>query len=304
MKSRTAFQVFGWKIACSLLLAAMVAPAWGQQSIDAVSSRKSNRTSAGATQIQNSIGSPDTDITAETSLTHSRPFKPMQAPVEQATSSPQVKSATRLPKLADPEQFKVRNANTSGPWIKLQDQDPTNPLPTPQQIQQDSRAGNANMSQGGLLEGSLKKIDLRTGILNESMQLAVMNRDQEFPDPNFTFIASSFIGPRYAAEYQPVTKTWRSPNMSHRPLYFEDENLERYGNGIGVWQPAVSGVRFFSSVFLLPYRTGKNPLRECQYSLGYMRPGDCNPAYRPAREFSGRGAVFQSVVVGGILAGL
>ncbi|MEY2612464.1 MAG: hypothetical protein RL069_1276 [Planctomycetota bacterium] len=74
---------------------------------------------------------------------------------------------------------------------------------------------------------------------------------------------------------------WNSPAFSHNPLYFEQVNLERYG--IGYPRPLnalVSGSRFFIDATLLPVHMLQSPPHGCTSTLGYLRPGNCNPAYK------------------------
>jgi hypothetical protein len=67
---------------------------------------------------------------------------------------------------------------------------------------------------------------------------------------------------------------WHAPGLCHRPLYFEEPNLERYGHHAGcVLQPLVSGAHFFSAVGTLPLRMALRPPHRCRYSLGHGRPG-------------------------------
>lgn len=55
--------------------------------------------------------------------------------------------------------------------------------------------------------------------------------------------------------------------------------LERYGQKsiIPGAQPVVSGLKFFGSLALLPYKMGVERPRDCMYTLGYYRPGSCPP---------------------------
>ncbi|MGB7325620.1 MAG: hypothetical protein WBD31_12170 [Rubripirellula sp.] len=66
---------------------------------------------------------------------------------------------------------------------------------------------------------------------------------------------------------------WVASGVRHRPLYFEDVNLERYGHHY-LAQPLVSGVRFFGSAIVLPLRMCADKPCECETSLGLKRPGD------------------------------
>ena len=318
MNSRTVIHVFGWKIAGSLLLAALVAPAWGQQSQQLISSRISHQPKI--VTASHTAPSTKADLVAEAVNTLSPPnsepgtpvkkkairkgpLEPMFAPPSEKPNS-RAKSSIKMPKLEDPEQFRVADPNTNNKWIKLQDTEPTPELSLANGNQQPQDSEQQDTADETMLRGKLPDTVLRTGILNNPMQRAVFDRSKDLPDTNLSFQYNAVLGPEYASPYQPVTKTWRTPNMFSRPLYFEDANLERYGNGIGVWQPALSGARFFTSVVFLPYKMGAHPPKECDFSMGYYRPGDCNPSYRPPHEFSPRGAVIQGLVVGGLWAGL
>jgi hypothetical protein len=94
--------------------------------------------------------------------------------------------------------------------------------------------------------------------------------------------------------------TWKASGTCHKPLYFEDVQLERYGHEWGpVVQPALSTVRFFGDLAFLPYKMGIHPPNECQYPLGYYRPGECAPWTRGPVPISLRGAMSQAAFVTG-----
>ena len=83
--------------------------------------------------------------------------------------------------------------------------------------------------------------------------------------------------------WEPLGYCWESPALCHRPLYFEEVNLERYGYTsprMRLLQPAVSGARFFATVPALPYLINARPPCECVYTLGHYRPGSCVPYRR------------------------
>ena len=111
--------------------------------------------------------------------------------------------------------------------------------------------------------------------------------------------------PPETSPYEPrnwtmTTFTWTASSLCHKPLYFQDEQLERYGHSWGpISQPIVSGVHFFGSLAFLPYKMGLNPPNECVYPLGYYRPGNCAPWLAPAIPLSARAAKMQI----GVLAG-
>jgi hypothetical protein len=89
--------------------------------------------------------------------------------------------------------------------------------------------------------------------------------------------------------------------MFHRPLYFEEVNLERHGYGHhDCLQPFVSAAHFFGTVPALPYCLAAYPPHDCQYTLGHYRPGSCPPwrcNWPPARPLAG-------LTQAGVLAGL
>jgi hypothetical protein len=75
-----------------------------------------------------------------------------------------------------------------------------------------------------------------------------------------------------------ITYTWKASALCHKPLYFEEVALERYGHSRGpILDPLVSAAHFFVTVPLLPYEMGVEPPCECEYTLGYYRPGSCAP---------------------------
>lgn len=105
-------------------------------------------------------------------------------------------------------------------------------------------------------------------------------------------------------QFSPIKMTWKSSELMHKPLYFEDVALERYGHSAGpVVQPVLSTGHFFANIAVLPYKMGIHPMSECQYALGYYRPGNCAPWQIPAIPLSGRGALMQAGVMTG-MAGL
>jgi hypothetical protein len=94
--------------------------------------------------------------------------------------------------------------------------------------------------------------------------------------------------------------TWKASELMHKPLYFEEVALERYGHTAGpIWQPVISSGHFFANIAVMPYKMGIHPMTECQYALGYYRPGNCAPWQLPAVPLSGRGALYQAKVVTG-----
>ncbi len=94
--------------------------------------------------------------------------------------------------------------------------------------------------------------------------------------------------------------TWKAPNLCHKPLYFEEVNLERYGHTGGPFlQPVISSAHFFANIAVLPYKMGVHAPNECQYALGYYRPGNCAPWIVPPVPLSLRGGLYQAAAMTG-----
>jgi hypothetical protein len=100
-----------------------------------------------------------------------------------------------------------------------------------------------------------------------------------------------------------ITYTWKASALCHKPLYFEEVQLERYGHSPGpIVEPLLSAAHFFITVPLLPYYMGVDPPQECQYTLGYYRPGDCAPYMLDPFPLSVRGAVLEAGAIVGVSA--
>jgi hypothetical protein len=95
-----------------------------------------------------------------------------------------------------------------------------------------------------------------------------------------------------------TTYHWKASGLCHKPLYFEDVHLERYGHSWGPYlQPVLSGAHFFATVPILPYKMGMYPPYECMYTLGYYRPGSCAPYMLDPIPLSVRGALAETGAV-------
>ena len=96
---------------------------------------------------------------------------------------------------------------------------------------------------------------------------------------------------------------WKASGLCHKPLYFEQVQLERYGHSWGpVLQPIMSGAHFFGTIPILPYKMGLETPQECVYALGYYRPGSCAPYMITQPGFTWRAAAFQTGAVTGVAA--
>ena len=96
-------------------------------------------------------------------------------------------------------------------------------------------------------------------------------------------------------DWAPTTYAWKATGLCHKPLYFEDVHLERYGHSWGPYiQPIISGGHFFLTLPVLPYKMGLNTPNECIYTLGYYRPGNCAPYMLDPLPLSVRAALFEA----------
>lgn len=162
---------------------------------------------------------------------------------------------------------------------------------------------------------------LAVGRMNqiERRQVLVLNQDNQIQriglrdlcDDDLCFLSAWWRVPTECTledepytgrSWQPITLTWKATGVCHKPLYFEDAQLERYGHTMGhIAQPIMSGAHFFASLVALPYQAGINPPWECQYPLGSYRPGSCAPWLVPPVPLSVRGALWEAgTMVGGV----
>ena len=153
-------------------------------------------------------------------------------------------------------------------------------------------------------------IDLR----DDRVVIDVDGRERLIPvrdlsDVDVTYVGESWnIPERCGTGYDPLrgrnfvpsTVQWAASGLCHKPLYFEQVQLERYGHETGpVLQPLISTAHFFGNIAVLPYKMGIHPPNECQYALGYFRPGNCAPYMVQPIPWSLRGAAVQAAVVTG-----
>lgn len=103
-------------------------------------------------------------------------------------------------------------------------------------------------------------------------------------------------------QWCPRVFQWKASALCHKPLYFEEVALERYGHSKGHFvQPFVSGAHFFATIPMLPYKMGLEHPEECIYALGYYRPGSCAPKMLYPLPLSLRGAAYQGAAITGLV---
>ena len=146
---------------------------------------------------------------------------------------------------------------------------------------------------------ALAKLKSNT-IANIDLSIAVSGVEgQDFPCECAFGIGETFEGRNWTC----VTYHWKASGLCHKPLYFEQVAVERYGHSAPpLVQDVLCGVHFFASLPALPYMMGLCPPEECQYSLGYYRPGNCAPYLIDPIPLSLRAGLFEAgAIVGGIL---
>jgi hypothetical protein len=108
---------------------------------------------------------------------------------------------------------------------------------------------------------------------------------------------TSGLGVRDTVE---ITVAWTASGLCHKPLYFEETGLERYGHSTGPYlEPLFSSAHFFLTLPILPYKMGLKTPNECVYTLGHYRPGSCAPYLVPPVPLSVRAGLFQAGAVVG-----
>jgi hypothetical protein len=218
---------------------------------------------------------------------------PARPPVVEPEMQDELPGADAPEPDADAEQDEVDEA--------LQAAGPTGELPplTPEQQQQRRREleKDRQESEKNCAE-SLAEVKAN-GITNISLDIRLKGS----PGEDYPFecgLGTERFQPR---AWSQITYLWKASGLCHKPLYFEQPQLERYGHSWGpALDPIVSGVHFFGTVPLLPYAMGVETPGECIYTLGYYRPGSCAPYMIPPFPLSLRGLLYEgTVVTGGVL---
>lgn len=119
-------------------------------------------------------------------------------------------------------------------------------------------------------------------------------------DKAFPHEQQEVFGGRRSRGFAEQNYCWSASGLSHRPLYFEDVALERYGQKRPL-QPVFSAFKFYTTVPILPYKIGLDPPHVPIYVLGYQRPGNDVPPVREHLPLSLRGAALEAGAVTGFV---
>ncbi|MGY8768758.1 MAG: hypothetical protein ACKVH8_10085 [Pirellulales bacterium] len=157
------------------------------------------------------------------------------------------------------------------------------------------------LAEGKLIDFKNGEVVVDTGTSLEKLKIRQLGSDDQ------CFVAAWWRMPYECGwnkepfegrDWDPLEVNWTASALCHKPLYFEERALERYGHTTGpLTQPFVSGAHFFGNVITLPYKMGMNPPTECRYALGYYRPGNCAPQLIAPIPLSVRGALTQTAAV-------
>lgn len=110
-------------------------------------------------------------------------------------------------------------------------------------------------------------------------------------------------GDQRSADWHWSLCQWAAANTFSNPRYFEDRMLERHGQHFGCLQPLASGARFFGTVPMLPYLWTVSDPCDCQYTLGYFRPGECVPAMMQRPPYENRGTIIEAGAAAAVIIG-
>ena len=114
---------------------------------------------------------------------------------------------------------------------------------------------------------------------------------------------SPVVDTRLTCGWAVYEKHWAASCSHHRPLYFEEINAERYGyTPSHCLQPFISAGRFLVTIPAMPYLIAASAPRDCVYTLGHYRPGDCVPYrwHHPPRVIIA--GVYEAAVIVGLVA--
>jgi hypothetical protein len=222
----------------------------------------------------------------------------LETPLPDDTQLPaedQMRQPVEPPARQPSGEFQPRVPARPGPADRPGTELPPTPSVPEATIQKEREKSEKACSDGfqKLREKTIDKVDLSISVTGEA--------GEDFPF-ECTLGENEWHGGRC---WEQTTYMWKASALCHKPLYFEDEQLERYGHSFTpCLQPFVSGAHFFTRLPVLPYCMGVEPPTECIYALGHYRPGNCAPYMCNPIPISGRGAMFQAGAVVGTAAAL
>lgn len=153
---------------------------------------------------------------------------------------------------------------------------PVNVLPLRQQIHAPPSESRSRDFQSKVNEMVRNPIDL--GTMFSKIRI---DQSSSVPAPVASMVRVQNTPGMGEFEWTPSGYCWQSPAFCYSPLYFEQPNLERYGNTtVPILVPAVSATYFFGQVTMMPIKSLCQKPWSKSCTLGHHRPGDCAPFQR------------------------
>lgn len=238
------------------------------------------------------LASPDADVESAQPELEAEPGMTDEADEIDAPPAPEFNDAE--PIVEEVEEFQLPENDDSG----LQYGGEVEPLPPPTPEQLEIRRQQIEKERLQALAECNKLYDEVRADNIKDISLDI--RQQGRAGEDFPFECEGRRPPFQPRNWAPVTYMWKASGLCHKPLYFEQVQLERYGHDWGpVLQPIMSGAHFFGTIPILPYKMGLQTPNECDYALGYYRPGSCAPYMIEPLGFTWRAAAFQAGAVTG-----
>ncbi len=122
---------------------------------------------------------------------------------------------------------------------------------------------------------------------------------------NLPFRCGSGFEPQVGRDFIASTVQWKASGACQQSSVLRAGTVGAIRHDAGpIVQPLLSSAHFFLTIPILPYKMGINPMNECQYALGYYRPGNCAPYMLQPIPLSLRGGLAQTGAVLGMAAAL
>ena len=137
------------------------------------------------------------------------------------------------------------------------------PMPVPTVVTTGTNMTAEEAARNLDITGPLTRISLSSAVRRESVKGTRLKEPDNDAEKTFAAVGVQYEH-SFARQFRPDRN--RHP-IWYKPLYFEDPNLERCGKGAGIFNEALSAVRFFGRVPALPTMLANNPPCHCVRAL-------------------------------------
>jgi hypothetical protein len=153
-----------------------------------------------------------------------------------------------------------------------------------------------------LFDEALKRWQEQESIRDPAIRPTPKPQQDSFQVPPLAPVSE--VGKAYVTksirEGYPAMRSLTEPDyVVHRRLYFEDKNSERYGWDVGIAQPFVSALYFYTDVLFWPAQLASNPHERYETSAGKCLPGSPVPYYLYPPEIDLWGVAAQAGIITG-----